>query len=173
MVYPIKYISKLECRFEKFANLDSNCKVELPILHSKDYEVYSKQNDGFNNFTRTYTVLWAASYKYGWDTGNGGHTGVDIATAEGTPVYAIYDGKVIQAKNMIAWGNTVSIEHTINGKTFISDYAHLSKISVSQGDIVSAGDKIGEVGSTGNAEGNHLHFQIDLVNKNRKSRYPK
>lgn len=165
MVYPIKYISKLECRFEKFANLDSNCKVELPILHSKDYEVYSKQHDGFNNFTRTYTVLWAASYKYGWDTGNGGHTGVDIATAEGTPVYAIYDGKVIQAKNMIAWGNTVSIEHTINGKTFISDYAHLSKISVSQGDIVSAGDKIGEVGSTGNAEGNHLHFQIDLVNK--------
>ncbi len=165
MLYPLKYISKLDCRFEKYADLDDNCKQELPILHTKDYEKYAKQNDGFNEYTRIYTVLWGSSYKYGWDMGNGGHTWVDFATAEGTPVYSIYDGKVLVAKNMIARWNVVSIEHTYEGKTFISNYAHLSKINVSEGDVVGAWDKIGEVGNTGNSEGNHLHFQIDLVNK--------
>lgn len=164
-MYPLKIISKLECRFEKFSDLDSNCKQDLPILKPKDYERYAKMDEGFNDFTRVYTVLWWWSYTYGWDVGNGWHIGVDIATAEGTPVYAIYDGTVIIAKNMISWGNNVSIEHTINRKTVVSNYSHLSKIDVKSWDKISAGDKIGEVGSTWNSFWNHLHFQIDLKSK--------
>jgi len=44
LIYPIKEISKLECRFEDFDTLSSNCKQSLPILKTKDYNKYAKQN---------------------------------------------------------------------------------------------------------------------------------
>ncbi|MDD2907327.1 MAG: M23 family metallopeptidase [Candidatus Gracilibacteria bacterium] len=161
IIYPLKQISKLECRFTDFSELGSDCKQDLPILKTSDYTKYATQNGGYNDFTRLYTVLWGSSYTYGWDVGNGGHMGVDIATAKGTPVYAIAEGTVIIAKEMSMEGNNISIKHIINGKTIVSDYMHLSKIEVKVGDKVNAGTKIGEVGSTGNSTGNHLHFQID------------
>jgi len=136
--------------------------MPLPILNTKDYNTYATKNGGYNDYTRLYTVLWGSSYKYGWDVWNGWHQGTDIATAQGTPVYSIADGTVIEAGTAIGWGKYVSIEHTIRGKTIVSNYAHLHKISVSKWQKVDVSDKIGEVGSTGNSTGNHLHFQIDL-----------
>jgi len=162
VVYPIKEMSKLECRFEDFDTLSSNCKQTLPILKTKDYNKYAKQNGWYNDFTRIYTVLWGASYKYWWDVWNGGHQGTDIATAKWTPVYTIADWKVIASGNDIWWGKYVSIEHTIRGKKVISNYAHLSKIWVDKWDSVTVWEKIGEVWSTWNSTWNHLHFQIDL-----------
>ncbi len=164
VMYPLQEISKLECRFEDFDTLGSNCKEDLPILHTKDYQKYASKNGGYNDFTRLYTVLWGSSYKYWWDVGSGWHQGTDIATAKGTPVYSIADGKVIAVGNDLSWGIYVSIQHTINGKDIISNYAHLSAKWVTKGERVSIGDKIGEVGSTGNSTGNHLHFQIDFPN---------
>ncbi len=164
MIYPLKEVSTLDCRFQDFDMLAENCKEELPVLKTKDYNKYATQNDGYNDYTRRYTVLWGSSYKYGWDVWHGGHQGTDIATAKGTPVYSIADGKVLEAGTDIGWGNYVSIEHSIRGKKIISNYAHLSKILIEKGDSVDMGDKIGEVGSTGNSTGNHLHFQIDLPN---------
>ena len=73
IVYPLKEISKLECRFEDFDKLSSNCKTSLPILNTKDYNKYASLNGWYNDFTRLYTVLWGSSYKYGWDVWNGGH----------------------------------------------------------------------------------------------------
>ena len=162
LVFPLKEISKLECRFEDFDTLSSSCKQTLPKLTPDNYAKYASKNGGYNDFTRIYTVLWGSSYKYGWDVGNGGHQGTDIATAKGTPVYSIADWRVIEAWNDIAWGNYISVEHTLNGKTFISNYAHLSKLNVSKWESVDVGEKIWEVGSTGNSTWNHLHFQIDL-----------
>lgn len=162
VVYPLQEVSTLECRFEKFSDLTSKCKRKLPILRTKDYKKYLKQDGGFNEYTRTYTVLWGSSYKYGWDVGSGGHQWVDIATAQWTPVYAMADGKVIKAHSMLGWGKTVSIEHVINGKKIVSNYSHLHKIDTKEWKTVKSGQKIGEVGSTGNSTGNHLHFQIDL-----------
>lgn len=162
IVYPLQEISKLECRFQDFDSLNSNCKQSLPILKTKDYKKYATQNWGYNDFTRLYTVLWGSSYKYGWDIWNGGHIGTDIATAKGTPVYSIADWIVIHAKTDVALWKMISIEHTINGKKIVSNYAHLSKYIVKKGQNVRAGQEIGKVGSTGNSTGNHLHFQIDL-----------
>lgn len=162
IVYPLKQISKLECRFEEFDTLTSSCKQTLPILTTNEYEKYAKKDGGYNDYTRLYTVLWGSSYKYGWDVWNGGHQGTDIATAKGTPVYSIADGKVIEAWNDVAWGNYISIEHSIHGKKIVSNYAHLSKISVNKGQSVDVWEEIGNVGSTWNSTGNHLHFQIDL-----------
>ncbi len=162
IVYPLQQISKLECRFTEFGQLKSNCKEDLPILKTKDYNKYAKQNGGYNKFTRLYTVLWGASYKYGWDVGSGGHIWTDFATAKGTPIYSIAEGTVIHAKNMGSLGLAVSVEHRINWKKIVSNYAHMSKILTKKGAKVKAGTKIGEVWSTGNSTGNHLHFQLDL-----------
>ncbi|MDD3645996.1 MAG: M23 family metallopeptidase [Candidatus Gracilibacteria bacterium] len=162
VVSPFKQVAKLECRFQDFGDLGSDCKQVLPTVNTKDYEKYAILNGGYNEYTRYYTVLWGASYKYGWDVGNGGHLGTDIATSQGTPVYSIADGKVINAKSDLSWGKHVTVEHTIRGKKVFSNYSHLSKLNVNVGDTVRAGTKVGEVGSTGNSTGNHLHFQIDL-----------
>lgn len=163
IVYPLKEISKLECRFEDFDKLSSDCKMSLPILHTADYNKYATLNWGYNDYTRLYTVLWGSSYKYGWDVWNGGHQGTDIATAKGTPVYSIASGTVIEAGTNVGWGKYVSVQHTIRWETIVSNYAHLSKINVSKWDRVDVSEKIGEVGSTWNSTGNHLHFQIDLA----------
>lgn len=162
LVYPIQEMSKLECRFTKFSELSKDCIRDLPILKTKDYTKYIKQDGWYNDYTRIYTVLWGSSYKYWWDVWNGWHGGTDIATAEGTPVYAIADGKVINAKYMPGWGNNVSIEHEIDGKKIVSNYSHLSKINATYWKTIKANTKIWEVGNTGNSFGNHLHFQIDL-----------
>lgn len=165
LIYPLKKISSLECRFEDYDTLSGNCVQDLPILKTKDYNTYASQNGWYNDYTRIYTVLWGASYKYGWDVWSGWHQGTDIATAKGTPVYAIADGKVITAGEDIGWGKHVSIEHTIRDKKVVSNYAHLSEILVEKWDSISSGKVIGKVGSTGNSSGNHLHFQIDLPQK--------
>jgi hypothetical protein len=58
MVYPIQQMSKLECRYENFNDLSSDCKQDLPILNTKDYKKYATQDGGFNLYTRIYSVLW-------------------------------------------------------------------------------------------------------------------
>ena len=162
IVYPLQEISKLECRFNDFDSLSSNCKQQLPILKTKDYSKYVSLNNWYNDYTRLYTVLWGSSYKYGWDVWHGGHIGTDIATAKWTPIYAMADGEVIHSKTDVALWKMVSIEHYIDWKKIVSNYAHMSEILTSKWDKVSAGDIIGKVGSTGNSTWNHLHFQLDL-----------
>lgn len=160
LIYPIQEMSKVECRFQNFSTLSSECKMDLPILKTQDYTKY--KND-YSLYRRVYTILWGATYNYGWDVGNGWHQWVDIATAEGTPVYSISDGKVIQAWFLAGRGNNVKVEHVINGRKIYSNYSHLSKIDVSVWNNVKTKTKIWEVGNTGNSFWNHLHFQIDLA----------
>ena len=87
------------------------------------------------------------------------HRGVDIAVAQGTPIKAIHDGKVISAGDAGSYGLCVVIE---DEKGYQSRYAHCSSISVSVGQEVKRGDVIAAVGSTGNSTGPHLHLEIML-----------
>ena len=67
-------------------------------------------------------------------------------------------GVVIRAGwNSQGYGQFVIIDHNID---YITLYAHLSEVLVSQGDVVAQGQAIGRVGSTGNSTGPHLHFEI-------------
>ncbi|WP_438447358.1 murein hydrolase activator EnvC family protein [Gorillibacterium sp. sgz5001074] len=85
------------------------------------------------------------------------HKGMDIAAPKGTTIVAADDGTVILASWVSGYGNTVVIDHD-NG--LVTWYGHMSAISVSEGDTVKRGSKVGEVGSTGDSTGNHLHFEV-------------
>lgn len=91
------------------------------------------------------------------------HSGIDYAGGMGAPVYATQSGTVLLAHS--GWklhGNTICINH---GQGIQSFYLHLSKIFVKEGQKIKAGEKIGAVGSTGRANGPHLHFSIYVNNE--------
>lgn len=86
------------------------------------------------------------------------HKGIDIGAPNGTPIKAAADGTVTCASYTAGgYGNLVVISHGNNIETY---YGHASKIYVTKGQKVSAGDVIAAVGSTGRSTGNHLHFEI-------------
>ena len=85
------------------------------------------------------------------------HTGIDIGASSGSAVIAAQSGKVIMATVYGGYGNCIMLDH---GGGIVTLYGHLSKISCSNGDVVSAGQTIGLVGSTGNSTGPHLHFEV-------------
>lgn len=112
-------------------------------------------------------------YKY-YGNPNMSHRGIDISAPYGTTIKAICDGTVVCAStasssaeyicrncNSLGAGYHVVI---LQSDGYFTMYSHMSAVSVAQGKTVNAGQKIGEVGSTGNSTGNHLHFAI---HKNR------
>lgn len=87
-----------------------------------------------------------------------GHTGMDIAAPRGTVIRAAASGTVVKAvRQYYAYGIHVKISH---GNGIYTLYAHMSQLAVSYGDYVQQGQIIGYVGQTGNAYGNHCHFEI-------------
>lgn len=101
------------------------------------------------------------------------HDGVEILNPEGTPVLAVADGKVYFSGNDRTfkrgrftnfYGNIIILEHELTGYSVpvYSFYAHLSEVTVKDGEIVTRGQKIGSVGATGKAFTNHLHFEVRI-----------
>jgi murein DD-endopeptidase MepM/ murein hydrolase activator NlpD len=90
------------------------------------------------------------------------HSGLDLGAADGTPILAAADGTVTVAEFSGGYGGLIIIEHTINGQSVATAYAHMWQhgIHVSVGDRVSAGQHIGDVGSSGRSTGAHLHFEV-------------
>lgn len=128
---------------------------------AKSYQVTSR---GGNVRTSNYkggapmaSYVYISSY-YGARNG-GNHTGVDFAASTGTHIYAWKDGTVVYAGWNGSYGNFIEIKHN-DGTT--SRYAHLSGYATSKGAVVTKGQTIGYVGSTGNSTGPHLHFEIKV-----------
>lgn len=87
------------------------------------------------------------------------HAGIDFAAPAGTAIYAAESGVVITAGWTSGYGNTVILDH---GNGLWTLYGHIRNggIKVRVGESVKRGEKIAEVGSTGNSTGNHLHFEV-------------
>ena len=85
------------------------------------------------------------------------HTGIDIPASGGTPILAAKSGQVVTSAYHYSYGNYVVIDHG-NGNSTL--YAHMSSRAVSEGQMVTQGQVIGYVGTTGSSTGNHLHFEV-------------
>jgi murein DD-endopeptidase MepM/ murein hydrolase activator NlpD len=85
------------------------------------------------------------------------HEGVDLAAPKGTPVYATGNAVVREARWRNGYGNLIELNHGFGYKT---RYGHLNKMYVKEGDSVTRGQVIGEVGNTGVSEGAHLHYEV-------------
>ena len=87
------------------------------------------------------------------------HSGTDFRSSEGTPVEAPNLGRVVLAQNLYFSGNCVILDH---GWGLYSFFAHLSRMTVGEGDMVSTGQIVGHVGATGRVTGPHLHWSVRL-----------
>ena len=88
------------------------------------------------------------------------HQALDIRAPKGTSIFAVADGTVIDTGYTNSYGYYVKVRHN-NG--IVTMYAHASQVCVKRGETVKQGDVIALVGRTGNATGNHLHFEV-IVN---------
>jgi murein DD-endopeptidase MepM/ murein hydrolase activator NlpD len=93
-----------------------------------------------------------------WSSGY--HTGIDFATAYGTPVVAVGNGTVVQTGWDGAYGNQIRLQLPNGDQVW---YNHLSSIEVTRGQPVLKGQPLGRVGETGNAFGYHLHLEYRLA----------
>ena len=87
------------------------------------------------------------------------HTGVDLATSLGTPIYPIASGTVVFSGWQGSYGYLIMIDH---GDGIQSWYGHCNDLYVQEGDVVGTDTCIGTVGSTGNSTGPHLHLEIRI-----------
>ncbi|WP_338684419.1 M23 family metallopeptidase [Streptomyces acidiscabies] len=112
---------------------------------------------------------WVApveSYRLSAPFGSGGarwahrHTGQDFAVPIGTPVRAVGAGRVVRVACGDGFGVQLVIGHPGG---YYTQYAHLSSVAVDPGERVSAGQWIGQTGTTGNSTGPHLHFEVRVT----------
>jgi hypothetical protein len=136
---------------------DLRSKTEEKILWNGPFIHYGKEEANFAD-VRDYM------YK-GKKVDRQVHLGFDLSDVATAPVTAANDGRVVWADNMGIYGNCIVLDH---GYGLQSIYGHLSRIDVKPGDMVKKGGKMGIAGSTGLAEGVHVHFgmQIDGVQIN-------
>lgn len=158
--YPLRKVSTLECRTLYRDDMPDNCKIDLPIIHWANYDKY-KNSPWYRDI---YTTLWAASYSDSRNQGVGAHAGLDVATARGTPLYSIWNGKVYFAWWNSAYGNVVKIKYLYKWEYIYVIYAHMDTIEVEQWKTVSKWQRIWTVWNSGNTFWAlwwyHVHFQV-------------
>ena len=98
--------------------------------------------------------------------GTGAHgdgTAVDIANAQGTPIYASASGTITRSADKgDGYGNCITLKADDGKVTFL--YGHMSQLISKEGDHVNQGDVVGLMGSTGDSTGDHCHFEIQINN---------
>ncbi|WP_041611660.1 M23 family metallopeptidase [Treponema primitia] len=115
-------------------------------------------NTGFRYPLRNYRLTSPFGPRVNPVTGNFAvHQGLDLAAPEGTEVFAVREGTVVELGTDPVYGNYIIIRH---GENWASLYGHLSKFETALRNNVRSGSLIGRVGSTGQSTGPHLHFEL-------------
>lgn len=127
-----------------------------------DYKSFPKGKFGLR-----WPAIGRVSSEFGYRRGRL-HKGIDIAANWGSPIRAIASGTVTFSGHMRGYGKTVIVRH----HSYITLYAHCSRLHVNTGDKVDSRVFIGEVGTTGKSTGPHLHFEYrDLNNRAKNPRF--
>ena len=135
--------------------------TKQPVVEKIGIGIYAARPDSPS------TVLTGTG-EFGWPVDGGyisdpflsdrNHKGMDIAASTGTEIYAAADGVVVSAGwNSGGYGYFVQLGHVDGYQTV---YGHMSTVLVTEGQEVSRGQLIGEIGSTGNSTGPHCHFEV-------------
>ncbi len=137
---------------EHLARLASNAGIAIPDVTCLAWQPLPASN-----------TSWATS-GFGWRDDpyrhyRKFHSGADIRAKPGTPVMVAGDGVVTFAGRQGGYGNVIYVDH---GGGVITRYGHLRRIETQKAAIVTAGTRIGQVGSTGRATGPHLHFEVRI-----------
>ncbi len=127
-------------------------KDELYLNTPSIYPAYGRISDPFG--WRIHPITGKRSF----------HHGLDIGNIKGTPIYAAADGRISSTGKQKYFGKFIGISHKFGYKT---NYAHLNKIFVKEGDKVKRGQIIAEMGNSGRSTGSHLHFEVLRYNKYR------
>jgi murein DD-endopeptidase MepM/ murein hydrolase activator NlpD len=158
---------------EKYSRLLANIEDEIYNLESTklvDYSNVPAAKGGYFNYpvssatiTQSYGCLQDSFARGSYPACNGGkggfHNGLDFGKNSGNNIFSARSGKVIGSGNngRYAYGQWLAVDH---GDGLVTLYGHLSSKSVSKGNSVKAGQKIGVMGSTGYSTGTHLHFSV-------------
>lgn len=125
--------------------------AEVPVEQPGSVDRKEKEREGF-----VWPVKGNITSKFG-PRGQNFHDGIDISAPEGSPIVAVENGEVIYKDQLRGYGNLIIIRHAAG---FVSVYSHNKTNLVREGQMVSQGEMIGEVGSTGRVSAPHLHFEI-------------
>jgi len=154
---------KLALLSNRIANIKAEAdKTEEHLRELKSY--FDAQKNVLSSTPSTWPCRgWiTSSFGYRYDPYTGDrtmHKGIDIANQVGTPVSTPADGQVISVEYNPQYGKIIQIDH---GNSILTRYAHLNEISVSEGEKVIRGQKIGKLGNSGRSTGPHLHYEIEV-----------
>ena len=163
-IYFFKPFDKLKLAYINNLN-NYNKKYDIYIVQKSEYE----KKDFNRDFVPPISGNITSKYGMRKDPISGKytkHTGIDISGKHRDNVLASASGTVVFAGNAGSYGNAIEIVHNINGKTYYTYYAHLSRIKVKVNDYVEQGQVIGIEGGAktdpnpGYSTGHHLHFEI-------------
>lgn len=134
--------------------------------------LYPEENSSFSPYTITGAFHTPVAYTrvtspFGYRKNPvtdvyGFHSGIDLAAKSGTPIFAAFAGRVVEASVSPVRGKYVILEHGDGVRTV---YCHCSTLLVEAGMHLRSGEKIAEVGATGQATGPHLHFEVWIGGK--------
>lgn len=154
-----KRIAELETKKDLTKSEESLAKTLRSSIKKGENYLSESKDRGFIAPTKgVITSVVAHRNLFGY---NEYHSGIDIANALGTSIYATEDGVVTYAGPIDnGYGNVIVIDHYIDGKVYSSLYGHMSAIGVKKGDKVKRGELIALMGSEGRSTGSHLHFEM-------------
>ena len=152
-----EYMSKLENNDETYKEYIT--KKEIEEKAAKDRAGIDEKDGSVDTEKISDDMLiWpTVSKKVSNKFENESHMGIDIGGNYGDSVVASASGKVILAEYNGGYGNCVILDH---GNGINTLYGHMSKLLVKKGDKVEKGEELGRIGSSGNSEGPHLHFEL-------------
>ena len=132
---------------------------QLSVLESLLFDHQLQQNAVPSRMpiSNTYVTSGFGTRADPFGRGAAAHKGIDFHARVGDPVMAVADGVVRFAGVKGGYGNVVDVDH---GNGYVTRYAHNSRLSVRQGDLVRAGQEVAKAGSTGRSTGAHVHFEV-------------